>query len=77
MNWGRWIIERLPKRLRTVMLFTLCMVYTAFIRREHNEFLEWQKKMKIRMSGSPQVCMLKKVIYDELGVNIEIEDFLC
>ena len=74
MNWGKWIIERLPKRLRTVMLFTLCMVYTAFIRREHNEFLEWQKKMKIRMSGSPQVCMLKKVIYDELGVNIEIEE---
>lgn len=74
MNWGRWIIERLPKRLRTVTLFTLCMVYTAFIRREHDEFLEWQKKMKIRMSGSPQVCMLKKVIYDELGINIEIEE---
>ncbi len=74
MNWGRWIIERLPKRLRTVTLFTLCMVYTAFIRRGHDEFLEWQKKMKIRMAGSPQACMLKKVIYDELGINIEIEE---
>lgn len=74
MNWGRWIVERLPNRLRTVILCTLCMIYTVFIRRIYDEFLEWRKKMKIRMSGSPQVCMLKKVIYDELGINIEIEE---
>lgn len=74
MNWGRWIVERLPNRLRTVILFTLCMVYTAFVRRVYDEFVEWRRKMKIQMSGSPQVCMLKKVIYNELGVNIEIEE---
>nr|DAK33487.1 MAG TPA: hypothetical protein [Caudoviricetes sp.] len=74
MNWGRWIVERIPNRLRTVILFTLCMVYTAFIRKIYDEFIEWRRKMKIQMSGSPQVCMLKKVIYDELGINIEIEE---
>lgn len=26
------------------------------------------------MAGTPQVCMLKKVIHDELGINIEIEE---
>lgn len=26
------------------------------------------------MAGTPQVCMLKKVVHDELGINIEIEE---
>ena len=74
MNWDRWMLERLPDKLRTVIMFTLCMVYVAFIRRLYDEFVEWKRRVLVKLSGTPQVCVLKKVVYDELGVNIEIEE---
>lgn len=68
------MLERLPYKLRTVTMFTLCMIYTAFVRRLYDECGTWRRKMRVKLSGSPQVCVLKKVIYDELGISIEIEE---
>lgn len=30
--------------------------------------------MRIKVGGSPQVCMLKKTVYDELGIMVEIAE---
>jgi len=74
MNWERWMLERLPYKLRTVRMFTLCIVYAAFVRKLYDEFVTWKSRIRTKMAGTPQVCMLKKVIYDELGINMEIEE---
>lgn len=74
MDWNRWIIERLPRKLRMVGLFALCVVLTSYVRRLHEDYVEWRRKMRIRMAGTPQVCHLRKIVRDELGVDIEIEE---
>lgn len=74
MNWERWMLERLPYKMRTVIMFTLCLVYAAFIRRLHEEFAVWRDGIRIKAAGTPQSCMLKKIVYDGAGVNIEIEE---
>lgn len=74
MDWNKWIIERLPRRLRVVGMFVLCVVLTSYIKQLHDEFIEWRRKLRIRMAGTPQVCQLKKIVHDELGLDIQIEE---
>ncbi|WP_455592937.1 hypothetical protein [Bacteroides sp.] len=74
MDWNKWIIERLPRKLRVVGVFALCVVLTSYIRQLYDEFVEWRRKLRTRMAGTPQVCQLRKIVHDELGVDIEIEE---
>lgn len=72
MDWRKWIIERLPERLRVTGLIAVCMVLTLPIRVLYEEFVAWQRKMRTKVAGTPQVCMLEKIIRDELGLDIRI-----
>lgn len=68
------MLERLPFSLRVNRLYVFCLLLTLPVRRLHASFAEWSKKMRAKAGASAQVCMLKKIIYDEIGVNIEIEE---
>lgn len=74
MDWRKWIIERLPERLRVTGMIAVCMVLTLPIRVLYEEFVAWQRKMRTKVAGTPQVCMLEKIIRDELGLDIRIEE---
>lgn len=74
MDWGKWVIERLPRKLRMIGMFALCMVLIAHIGQLYDAFMEWRRRLRIRMAGTPQVCQLKKIVHDELGVDIQIEE---
>lgn len=74
INWEKWIVESLPFRLRSKVICAFCFSLVSPVLSLYNDFDRWRAKMKIKAGGSPQVCMLKKVVYDELGVNIEIEE---
>ena len=74
MDWRKWIIERLPEKLRVTGMIAVCMVLTLPIRMLYEEFVTWQKKMRTKVAGTPQVCMLQKIIRDELGLDVRIEE---
>lgn len=74
VDWNKWVIEHLPFSMRTARMFTLISVLIFPICQLYNEFVTWRVKMRIKSGGTPQVCMLKKVVYDELGVNAEIKE---
>lgn len=74
INWRRWLLERLPFTLKVNRVYVFCLLFTQPVRMLYDIFTQWKKKMRNRSGASPQVCMLKKVVYDELGVNIEIEE---
>lgn len=72
IQWDKWVMERLPMKLRTVLLFAFCTAFTEPVVRLYNELVKWQRKMKTKSGGSPQVCMIKRTVFDELGIMIEI-----
>lgn len=72
--WDKWIMEMLPVRLRTVRLFSLLKVLISPIRTLYSAFLTWSAKMRLKASGTPQVCILKRLVFDELGIAIDIEE---
>lgn len=72
VRWDKWVVERLPLKLRVDRMQALCMVLCSPVERLYADFSKWRKRMRIKAGGSPQVCMLKKTVYDELGVVIEI-----
>lgn len=74
INWARWILERLPFSLRVNRVYVLCLLFTQPVRLLHASFVAWSGKMRNRAGATAQVCMLKKVIFDELGISIEIEE---
>lgn len=74
MDWNKWIIERLPRKLRVVGVFALCVAIVSHIKQLYEDFMEWRRKLRIRMAGTPQVCQLKKIVHDELDVDIVIEE---
>lgn len=74
MDWRRWIVERLPERLRVKGMMAVCMVLTVPIRVLHEEFVAWQRRMRTKVAGTPQVCVLQKIIKDELGLDVLIEE---
>ena len=74
INWKKWILERLPFSLRVNRIYVFCLLLTLPIRQLHSSFARWSKKLKGKAGASVQVCMLKKIIYDEIGSNIEIDE---
>lgn len=74
MKWNRWILELLPGRRRTLMVYALCVVLVSPVVKLYGEFVGWRAKMLVKTGGTPQVCMLRRIIKDELGIDVLIEE---
>lgn len=74
IQWDKWIVERLPMKLRMPLMFAACSSFTSVMVRSYSEFTKWQRKMRIKSGGSPQACMLQKIVKDSLGVNVVIQE---
>lgn len=64
----------LPAMLRQTLISSFMSVFTSPLRGIHDEFSSWKDKMKIMISGTPQVCMLEKIIKDSLDIDIVISE---
>lgn len=74
VNWDKWMIEQLPRVLRTNLMYIICMIFTGPIRQLYTDFIQWKKHMLIKAGGSPQVCMLEKIVKDSLDIDIRITE---
>ncbi len=72
--WDKWILDLLPIGLRNVRLFALLKVLTFPVLSLYASFVSWRNGMQLKASGTPQVCILKRLIFDELGIIVEIEE---
>lgn len=64
----------LPGRRRTLMVYALCVVLVSPVVKLYKELVDWRERMRVRAGGSPQVCMLRQVVKDELGIDVLIEE---
>lgn len=64
----------LPAMLQQTLISSFMSVFTSPLRGIHDEFSSWKDKMKIMISGTPQVCMLEKIIKDSLDIDIVISE---
>lgn len=74
MKWKKWILELLPTGKRTLMMYALCLVLISPIVKLYSEFVDWRTRMRIKSGATPQTCMLRKIIKDELGIDVLIEE---
>lgn len=74
IDWFKLIDNLLPRVLRQTLISSFIYVFTFPLREIHDEFIDWKNKMKIMISGTPQVCMLEKIVKDSLGVDIIISE---
>lgn len=74
VNWDKWLIELLPMRKRTISMFALCRVLASPIFDLHHRYEAWLAKMRVKSGCMPLACMLEKMVYDELGINIVIKE---
>lgn len=74
IDWNKWIIENLPFRLRKSVMVAFCTVLVTPLQTLYNDFNQYRRKMKIKAGGSPQVCMLKKIVKDSLGIDLVISE---
>lgn len=74
VQWDKFIIERLPVRLRTELMKAVCLAVTLPVVQIYNEFMVWKKRMDIKAGGSPQVCMLQKIVKDTLDIDLIISE---
>lgn len=72
--WDKWVIEQLPRVLRTNLMYIICMIFTGPVRQLYTDFIQWKKRMLIKAGGSPQVCMLEKIVKDSLDIDIRITE---
>lgn len=74
IKWKKWILELLPTGKRTLMMYALCIVLTSPIVKLYGEFTNWRTKMRAKSGVTPQVCMLRRIIKDEMGIDVLIEE---
>lgn len=74
INCPKLIGYMLPTVLRQTLISSFMSVFTSPLRGIHDEFSNWKDKMKIMISGTPQVCMLEKIIKDSLDIDIVISE---
>lgn len=74
IDWSKLIGNMLPAMLRQTLISSFMSVFTTPLRGIHDEFGSWKDKMKIMISGTPQVCMLEKIIKDSLDIDIAISE---
>ena len=72
--WDKWVMEQLPRVLRTNLMYIICMIFTGPVRQLYTDFIQWKKRMLIKAGGSPQVCMLQKIVKDSLDIDISIKE---
>ena len=72
--WDKLILDLLPIGMRNIRLFALLKVLTSPVLSLYASFVSWRNEMKLKVSGTPQVCILKRLIFDELGIIVEIEE---
>lgn len=74
IKWKKWILELLPTSKRTLMMYALCLVLISPIVKLYGEFIDWRTRMRIKSGATPQTCMLRKIIKDELEIDVLIEE---
>lgn len=74
IKWSKFIIERLKPNDRTVRIYTLCIALIMPIKILYTDFVMWRERMRRKVSTTPQVCMIKKSVWDELKLAIEINE---
>lgn len=74
VNWNRYIIEHLPIALRKVGIYALLLVLLSPVIYVYNKYLSYSDRMRKQSSYTPQVCMLVKIIHDELGLTASIKE---
>lgn len=72
IHWNKWVIECLPFRFRKSVMIAFCTVLITPLQTLYNGFNQYRKRMKIKAGGSPQVCMLQKIVKDSLGIDMVI-----
>lgn len=74
IKWNKWILELLPIGKRTLVVYALCAVLVSPIVRLYGEFVDWRTRMRVKSGGTPCVCMLRRIIKEELGIDVLIEE---
>lgn len=55
-------------------MVAFCTVLIAPLQTLYNDFNQYRKRMKIKAGGSPQVCMLQKIVKDSLDIDLIISE---
>lgn len=74
IHWDKWVVESLPFRFRKSVMVAFCTVLIAPLQTLYNDFNQYRKRMKIKAGGSPQVCMLQKIVKDSLDIDLIISE---
>lgn len=72
IDWDKYTIESLPHTLRRVGIFSILQVLISQIKAIHASYLSLKSAKIKEQSGNSQVCMLKKMVSDQLNLNIDI-----
>lgn len=72
IDWYRWIDNMIPPLMRKKTMQEFMYLFTFPLRMLYSDFSGWREKTRIKAAGTPQVCILEKIIRDSLGVNVEI-----
>lgn len=72
IEWSKYILSILPLTLRRMGIYSLFRVMISPIVLLYNAYLSWRQSQIVKQAGSPQVIMLKKLVYDKLGLVIDI-----
>jgi hypothetical protein len=72
MDFNKFILIYLPHTLRRTKLFSFIKVLISPVTRLYGLFLAFKTEQTIAQAGTGQICMLKKIVYDKLGLNINI-----
>lgn len=72
IDFDTLILSYLPHCMRRVRIFAFIKVLVSPIVRLYNLFLTFKQEQIINQSGTPQTCMLKRMIHDQLGLDVDI-----
>lgn len=74
IDFNRFILTYLPHSLRRVTIYSILQVLISPVVRLYNLFLSFRQEQIIKQSGTSQTIMLKKMVHDQLALDIDIEE---
>lgn len=74
INWKRWVALTLPACTRKPGILALACALTAPLRALNALFTLWQKTVRRRACATCQTCMIERIVFDEMGMIITIEE---
>lgn len=74
IDFNRFILTYLPHSIRRVTIYSILQVLISPVARLYNLFLSFRQEQIIKQSGTSQTIMLKKMVHDQLALDIEIEE---